>query len=79
MRQYTAKGFRRAPVAMWIGLAVLSLTVLVWSPFSAAGNWLTVVIVLILVVVGIEAIRRTSLAEEAPLPVEETDAQPVKY
>ncbi len=64
-RHYTAQGFRRSAVATWIGFAVLVLVVLAWSPFSAGGAWLTVVIVLILIVVGIEAIRRTSLAEEA--------------
>jgi hypothetical protein len=64
-RHYTAKGFRRSAVATWIGLAALVLIVLAWSPFSAGGNWLTVLIVLVLVVLGIEAIRRTSLAEEA--------------
>jgi hypothetical protein len=65
VRHYTARGFGRAPVVTWIGLAVLALAVLVWSPFSAGGNWLTVLIVLALVAVGIEALRRTSLAEEA--------------
>ena len=64
VRHYTAKGFRRSAVATWIGFAVLVLAVLAWSPYSAAGNWLTALIVVILVVVGIEAIRRTSLAEE---------------
>ena len=65
VRHYTARGFRRSAVATWIGFAVLVVVVLSWSPFSAGGNWLTVLIVLILIVVGIEAIRRTSLAEEA--------------
>lgn len=64
-RHYTAQGFRRSAVATWIGLAVLVLVLLTWSPFSAGGNWITVLIVLVLIVVGIEAIRRTSLAEEA--------------
>jgi fumarate reductase subunit D len=64
-RHYTAQGFRRSAVATWIGFAVLVLVVLTWSPFSAGGNWVTVLIVLALIVVGIEAIRRTSLAEEA--------------
>ena len=64
-RHYTAQGFRRSAVATWIGLAVLVLVVLTWSPFSAGGNWVTVLIVLALIVVGIEAIRRTGLAEEA--------------
>jgi fumarate reductase subunit D len=64
-RHYTAQGFRRSAVATWIGFAVLVLVVLTWSPFSAGGNWVTVLIVLVLTVVGIEAIRRTSLAEEA--------------
>ena len=64
-RHYTAQGFRRSALATWIGFAVLVLVVLAWSPFSAAGNWLPALLVLLLVVVGIEAIRRTSLAEEA--------------
>jgi hypothetical protein len=72
-RHYTAKGFRRSAVMTWIGFAVLVLVVLVWSPFSAAGNWLTVLIVLALIVVGVEALRRTSLAEEATA-VEEAES-----
>ncbi len=59
---------------MWIGLYVLVLAVLVWSPFSASGNWLTVLIVLGLVVVGVEALRRTSLAEEEASRAEEATA-----
>jgi hypothetical protein len=43
----------------------LALVVLAWSPFSAGGNWLTVLIVLVLVAIGIEALRRTSLADDA--------------
>ena len=66
-RHYTAQGFQRSAVATWIGFAVLVLAALAWSPF-AAGNWLTVLIVVMLVVVGIEAIRRTSLAEHATSP-----------
>jgi hypothetical protein len=65
VRHFSAKAFQRSPVAAWIGLATLVLVLLAWSPFSAGGNWLTVLIVLVLVVVGIEALRRTSLAEEA--------------
>lgn len=63
VRHHAAKAFQRSPVATWIGLVVFVLVVLAWSPFSASGNWLTVLIVLTLVVVGVEAIRRTSLAE----------------
>lgn len=74
-RHYTAQGFRRSAVATWIGFAVLVLVALAWSPFSAGGAWLTVLIVVALVVVGIEAIRRTSLAEEATLIEDETDAR----
>ena len=66
-RGYAARGFRRSAVATWIGFAVVILLALAWSPFSAAGNWLTVLIVVMLIVVGIEAIRRTSLAEQATL------------
>ena len=74
-RHYTAQGFRRSAVATWIGFAVLVLVALAWSPFSAGGAWLTILIVLVLVVVGIEAIRRTSLAEAATLIEDEADAQ----
>ena len=73
-RHYAAKGFRRSAVGTWIGFAVLILVVLAWSPFSAGGDWLTVLAVLVIVVVGIEAIRRTSLAEEATLIDDEVEA-----
>jgi hypothetical protein len=71
-RHYTAKGFQRSAAATWIGFAALVLVVLAWSPFSTSGNWLTVLIVLALIVVGIEALRRTSLAEQATLPEQTT-------
>lgn len=74
VREYTATAFRRFPVATWIGLVVVVLIVLTWSPFTAAGNWLTVLIVVTLVIVGVEALRRTSLAEE-PHP-EKANADP---
>jgi len=73
VRQHAARGFRRSPVGTWIGLAALILVILAWSPFSAGGDWLTVLIVLILVVIGIEAIRRTSLAEDSTLVEDELD------
>jgi hypothetical protein len=50
----------------------LALVVLAWSPFSAGGNWLTVLIVLVLVTIGIEALRRTSLADDAMAIGDET-------
>ena len=78
VRHYTAQGFRRSAVATWIGFAVLVLVFLAWSPFSAGGDWLTILIVLILIVVGIEAIRRTSLAEEATHVEDEVVAQQVE-
>lgn len=68
VRRHVAVGFRNYPVATWIALFVVVLAVLVWSPFSAGGNWVTVLIVLGLVVIGVEALRRTSLAEEPPQP-----------
>ncbi len=74
-RHYTAQGFRRSAVGTWIGFAVLVLVVLAWSPFSAGGNWLTVLIVLALIVVGIEAIRRTSLAEAATRVEDQANAR----
>jgi hypothetical protein len=64
-RHYTARGFRRSALAMWIGFACLILLALAWSPSASSGNWLMVLIVVALVVVGIEALRRTSLADEA--------------
>ncbi len=63
VRSHAAVAFKRAPVATWILVAVAVLAVLVWSPFTASGNWLTVLIVLGLVPVGVEALRRTSLTE----------------
>jgi hypothetical protein len=75
MRHYAAQGFRRAAVATWIGLVVLVLAVLIWSPFTL-GSWISGLIVFILVVVGVEAIRRTSLAEEATRLEAEAAAQP---
>ncbi len=74
VRRHVATGFRRHEVATWIGLVVLVLAVLVWSPFSASGNWITVLIVLGLVVVGVEALRRTSLAEDEARRAEEVAA-----
>ncbi len=74
VRRYVARGFRSHEVATWIGLVVLVLAVLVWSPFSASGNWVTILIVLGLVVVGVETLRRTSLAEEAASRAEEAAA-----
>jgi hypothetical protein len=74
VRYYSAKGFRRSAVAMWIGFALLILAALAWAPFTAAENWLSVLFVLILVVVGVEAIRRTSLAEEATLDEDAREA-----
>jgi hypothetical protein len=71
VRHYAAQGFRQAPVMTWIGLAVLVLAMLVWSPFTV-GSWLAGLIIVGLVVIGIEAIRRTSLAEaEATLLAQE--------
>ena len=64
-RHYIAQGFQHSTVGTWIGLAVLALAVLTWSPFSAGGNWLTVLIVLGIIIIGIEALRRTSLTEAA--------------
>ena len=73
-RYYTAQGFRRSAVATWIGFAALVLVVLAWSPFSTGDNWVPVLIVLVLIVVGIEVIRRTSLAEDATRLEEEAQA-----
>ena len=75
VRRYTAQAFRRYAVATWIGLAVLVLVALAWSPFSARDNWLTALIVVILVAVGIEALRRTSLAEQPEHTEQRADAR----
>ena len=72
VQYYTARSFRRAPVGTWVGLAVLALVFLTWSPFSAGGDWLTVLIVLVLVAIGIEALRRTSLADDTMALGDET-------
>ncbi len=74
VRHYAAQGFQRAPVLTWIGLAVLILAVLVWSPFTV-GSWVSGLIIVGLVIVGIEAIRRTSLAEQPTLLAQAATAQ----
>ena len=76
VRHYIARAFERSAIATWIGLAVVILAALAWSPFSAGGNWLTMLIVVIIVVIGIEAIRRASLADQATRTDDETDAEP---
>jgi hypothetical protein len=75
VRHYAAQAFRRAPVATWIGLVVLVLAVLVWSPFTLS-SWISGLIVFVLVLVGVEAIRRTSLAEAATRLEDDAAAQP---
>lgn len=62
VRHHAARAFGRAPVLTWMALAVLVLAVLVWTPFTV-GSWAAGLIILALVTIGIEAIRRTSLAE----------------
>ncbi len=72
--RHVATGFRHHQVATWIGLVVLVLAALVWSPFSASGNWITVLIVVAVVAVGVEALRRASLAEDEARRAEEIAA-----
>ena len=64
-------------MATWIGLVVLVLAVLVWSPFTVGSLIIVIIVILvILVVVGVEAIRRTSLAEQATLLEAEAATSP---
>jgi hypothetical protein len=60
----TAAGFRRQAAAMWIGIAILILLVLAWGPVSAPDNWRSMLLIAFLVIAGVEALRRTSLARE---------------
>lgn len=64
VQRVSAAGFRRQAVAMWSGVAALTLLVLAWGPLSTAASWLGVVFIVIVIVAGVEAIRRTSLARQ---------------
>lgn len=64
VQRAASAGFRRQAAAMWIGPAVLILLVLAWGPVTARDTWWTVLLIVVLVVVGVEALRRTSLALE---------------
>ncbi len=47
----------------WIAFAAVVLLLLVWAPTPAARNWVTVVCLTLLAVVGFEAIRRQTARE----------------
>jgi hypothetical protein len=64
VQRVTATGFRRQAAAMWIGIAMLILLVLAWGPVSAPDNWWSMLLIAFLVIAGVEALRRTSLARE---------------
>ena len=64
VQQATAAGFRRQAAAMWIGVATLILLLLAWGPVSAPDNWWSLLLIVILVIAGVEAMRRSSLARE---------------
>lgn len=62
VQRVTAAGFRRQAAAMWIGIALLVLLVLAWGPVSAPDNWWIMLLIVVLIGAGVEALRRTSLA-----------------
>jgi hypothetical protein len=64
VQRVTAAGFRRQAAAMWIGIAILILLVLAWGPVSAPDNRWSMLLIAFLVIAGVEALRRTSLARE---------------
>ncbi len=47
----------------WLAFAAVVLLLLVWAPTPAARNWITVLILLVLGIVGFEALRRLTAAE----------------
>jgi hypothetical protein len=64
VQRVTAAGFRRQAAAMWIGVAMLILLVLAWGPVSVPDNWWSMLLIAFLVIAGVEALRRTSLARD---------------
>ena len=55
--------YLRQPVLAYGALALLVLVLLAWAPTPAARNWITAPILIILAVVGLEALRRQTARE----------------
>jgi hypothetical protein len=50
----------------WVVLAAIVLLLLAWGPTPAARNWITVLILTLLAVIGLEALRRQTAHEFPP-------------
>jgi hypothetical protein len=55
--------YLREPAIAYGALTLIVLLLLVWSPTPAARNWLTVVVLIALAVLGLEALRRQTARE----------------
>jgi hypothetical protein len=53
------------PGVVWGSTAAAALILVAWTPLDLFGTWLGVLACAIVVVVGVEALRRTCLVEAA--------------
>ena len=61
LRQWLAPALRDS--RCWLALAAVVLLLLVWAPTPAARNWVTATILILMAVVGLEALRRQTARE----------------
>lgn len=66
MRASLAPNFRERPEFGWAVLATVYLLLVLWGPVPALRNWLGVLVLAALVVLGFEAFRRVVLEEAGP-------------
>jgi hypothetical protein len=69
-RRTVAPYFRDYPLGTWVVIAAVVMVLVAWSPFSPFRDLLTGVVSVVLLVVGIEAIRRLAVAELGEEPSE---------
>jgi hypothetical protein len=50
----------------WLALAAIVLVLLAWAPTPAARNWVTVILLTVMAVIGFEALRRQTAHEFPP-------------
>ena len=74
LRQWLAPSLRDS--RCWLAVAAIILLLLAWAPTPAARNWITVLILVVLTVIGFEALRRQTAREFPPGEVADTPALP---
>jgi hypothetical protein len=70
-RRFAAPTFRDHPGLVHGGLALLILLFLVWAPVGAPRRLITTLIVIVLMFVGLELLRRQAVREAASEPAEQ--------